>query len=108
MAMAIGVDSHKETLAACAVDEIGRQDAAAEFPNSRPGHTALLDWALQSPGDHVFAIEGSGGFGSWVRWATFADSPPRTTSHPRLVLPRFRLHLGASAGIGSTAAGTEG
>ena len=61
--MVIGVDSHKETLAACAVDDIGRQDAAAEFPNSRPGHAALLDWALQSPGDHVFAIEGSGGFG---------------------------------------------
>ena len=61
--MVIGIDSHKETLAACAVNEIGRQEAAAEFPNSRPGHASLLDWALQVPGDHVFAIEGSGGFG---------------------------------------------
>jgi transposase len=61
--MVIGVDSHKETLAACAVDAIGRQGAAAEFSNSRPGHEALLDWALELPGDHVFAIEGSGGFG---------------------------------------------
>lgn len=61
--MVIGIDSHKETLAACAVDDVGRQEAVAEFPNSRTGHTALLDWALQIPGDHVFAIEGSGGFG---------------------------------------------
>ena len=61
--MVIGVDSHKETLAACAVDDIGRQVLVAEFPNSRPGHAALLDWALQLRGDHVFAIEGSGGFG---------------------------------------------
>ena len=61
--MVIGVDSHKETLAACAVDEIGRQEAAAEFQNSAVGHAALLDWALQLSGEHKFAIEGSGGFG---------------------------------------------
>jgi hypothetical protein len=30
MAMVIGIDSHKETLAACAVDDVGRQEAAAE------------------------------------------------------------------------------
>jgi transposase len=63
MAMVIGVDSHKETLAACAVDDVGRQEAAAEFQNSAVGHAALLNWALQLPGDHEFAIEGSGGFG---------------------------------------------
>jgi len=62
-AMVIGVDSHKETLAACAVDHVGRQEAAAEFQNSAVGHAALLEWALQLPGDHEFAIEGSGGFG---------------------------------------------
>ena len=61
--MVIGVDSHKETLAACAVDDVGRQEAAAEFQNSAVGHAALLNWALQLPGDHDFAIEGSGGFG---------------------------------------------
>ena len=43
--MVIGVDSHKETLAACAVDEIGRQLAAREFPNSRSGH---LDHGISS------------------------------------------------------------
>jgi transposase len=63
MAMVIGVDSHKETLAACAVDDVGRQEGAAEFQNSAVGHAALLNWALQLPGDHEFAIEGSGGFG---------------------------------------------
>ena len=61
--MVIGVDSHKETLAACAVDDVGRQEAAAEFQNSAVGHAALLNWAQQLPGDHEFAIEGSGGFG---------------------------------------------
>ena len=61
--MVFGIDSHKETLAICGVDEIGRQQAAKEFPNSRSGHGALLDWARQLGGDPVFAIEGSGGFG---------------------------------------------
>lgn len=72
-AMVIGIDSHKGTLAACAVDGVGRQEAATEFPNSRPGHAALLDWALQLPGDHVFAIEGFG----WIR--SIPCHPPRTS-----------------------------
>ncbi len=61
--MVFGIDSHKETLAVCGVDEIGRQQAAMEFPNSPSGHAALLEWAIAQGGAHVFAIEVSGGFG---------------------------------------------
>ncbi|HVD03096.1 MAG TPA: IS110 family transposase [Candidatus Dormibacteraeota bacterium] len=87
--MVIGIDSHKETLAACAVDDVGRQEAAAEFPNSRAGHASLMDWALQLPGDHVFAIEGSGGFGRSLAThlahhrQTVVEVPSRLTARER-------------------------
>ncbi len=31
--MVVGIDSHKETLAICAVDELGGELAAATFPS---------------------------------------------------------------------------
>jgi transposase len=34
-----------------------------EFPNSAFGHAALLEWASAQGSAHLFAIEGSGGFG---------------------------------------------
>jgi transposase len=87
--MVFGVDSHKETLAACGVDEIGRRQAAREFPNCRSGHVALLDWACQLGGDHVFAIEGSGGFGRALavylaaHRQTVVEVPPGLTARER-------------------------
>ena len=44
MDVAIGVDSHKSSLAVAALDELGRVVGAREFPNDARGHDALLRW----------------------------------------------------------------
>ena len=46
-----GVDSHKDTLAACLVDQTGRRlAAAASFPNTPAGHHELADLARTASG----------------------------------------------------------
>lgn len=82
--MVFGIDSHKETLAVCGVDEVGRQKAASEFPNSPSGHAALLDWAIDQRGEHAFAIEGSGGFGRALARYLAAHRQPVLEVQPRL------------------------
>src|ERR1700730_10267816 len=60
----IGVDTHKATLAACAVDELGGAVAEASFPNDPAGHRAFVTWARSvAPGGRV-GIEGSSSFGA--------------------------------------------
>ena len=68
MGVAIGVDSHKSSLAAAALDELGRVVGAGEFSNDLPGHQSLLRWA-STPGEgRVIGIEGAGSYGAgWAR-----------------------------------------
>lgn len=40
--MIVGIDSHKDTIAACAVDQLGRETAAGIFANTEDGHGRLL------------------------------------------------------------------
>lgn len=61
--MVVGIDSHKETVAACAVDELGGELGAAIFPNTGAGHDSLLSWARSRGKVSLFGIEGSGGVG---------------------------------------------
>jgi transposase len=59
----VGIDSHKSSLAACAVDRLGRQLAGAQFANDPAGHRALLAWARQlAPQERRFGLESSGYF----------------------------------------------
>jgi transposase len=59
----IGVDTHKATLAACAIDELGGAVAEASFPNDPVGHRAFVTWARSvAPGGRI-GIEGSSSFG---------------------------------------------
>src|SRR5919199_2519624 len=44
LGVAIGVDSHKRTLAAAAVDDVGRPLGAVEVNNDAGGHQQLLEW----------------------------------------------------------------
>jgi len=89
MAMVIGVDSHKVRLAASAVDDLGREQSAADFPNSAQGHADLLAWADQLDRPNAFAIEGSGGFGRGLaiylsrRRERVVEVPARLTARER-------------------------
>lgn len=59
-----GVDTHKDTHTAAAVDTAGRSLGVAQFPTTPAGYTALLEW-LQSLGTLVLVgIEGTGVYGA--------------------------------------------
>ena len=61
---AIGIDTHKATLAACAIDELGRPLAEQTFANDPAGHTALRAWARTvAPGGRI-GLEGSASYGA--------------------------------------------
>lgn len=66
--MAVGVDTHKATLAAAAVDDVGRQVSMREFPNDPAGHRKASDWIEQLGAERVVGIEGSGLFGAAFSW----------------------------------------
>jgi transposase len=64
MGVAIGVDSHKSSLAAAALDELGRVVGAGEFSNDLPGHQSSLRWASTQGEGRVIGIEGAGSYGA--------------------------------------------
>ncbi len=64
MGLAIGIDSHKSTLATAALDELGRVIGTEEFPNDERGHSALVEWVSGQGAERVIGIEGTGTFGA--------------------------------------------
>jgi transposase len=60
----IGIDTHKGTLAVCAIDEVGRELASTTVRNDRDGHRELRRWAVRLGPERRFGIEGSGSFGA--------------------------------------------
>ena len=62
------MDSHKATLAAAVVDEVGRELGAGSFANDKAGHKRALEW-IGSWGDgRVVGIECSGTYGAALAW----------------------------------------
>jgi transposase len=57
--VAIGIDSHKSTLAAAAVDALGRVLGVREFGNEPKGHSSLLKWVSEQGEPRRIGIEGS-------------------------------------------------
>jgi transposase len=84
----IGIDPHKDSLAACAVDPHGRPVTHITFPNDPAGHADLVAWALDHHPDRI-GVEGAGSLG---RQATLAlqhgglavvEVPPQLTAQAR-------------------------
>lgn len=69
MMTAIGIDTHKATLAACAVDNLGRALGEATFANSPAGHVAFIAWARSVAADVTVGVEGSSSFGAPFAWS---------------------------------------
>ena len=61
---AIGVDTHKATLAACAIDALGKPIAEATFTNDPGGHVDFIAWARLTAPTATVGIEGSSSFGA--------------------------------------------
>jgi len=60
----IGIDSHRSTLTAAAIDAIGRVLDVAEFHNDPQGHRRLLTWRQRLDGGVRIGIESSGNYGN--------------------------------------------
>lgn len=66
MDVAIGVDSHKSSLWAEALDGLGRPLSSRRFANTPVGHHEMMAWILSHNGRRVIGIECSGTFGKAV------------------------------------------
>ena len=60
----VGIDTHKATLAACAIDEIGQILAEATFGNDPAGFAVLLAWLGEVGPIGRVGLEGSAGYGA--------------------------------------------
>ncbi|WP_405970473.1 transposase [Streptomyces sp. NBC_00988] len=68
----IGVDTHRDTLAAAAVSPIGAVLETTDAPAHGRGYHCLLDFArLRVPGRRCWALQGTGSFGAGL--AAFLD-----------------------------------
>ena len=68
MSVAVGIDSHKATLVAAAVDEVGRPLASQVFDNDPKGHQRALEWIVGLGEQRVVGIECSGSYGAALAW----------------------------------------
>jgi transposase len=57
--LAIGVDTHKHTHTACALDRLGRPLATLTIAANADGYRELVLWASEL-GEAAFALEGTG------------------------------------------------
>ncbi|MGH2429932.1 MAG: IS110 family transposase [Candidatus Limnocylindria bacterium] len=60
----IGIDTHKLTVAACAVDPLGVPLAEASFDNDPAGHRQFAAWARRVAPEARIGIEGSASYGA--------------------------------------------
>ncbi len=87
---AIGIDTHKATLAACAVDELGLALDERTFRNDPAGHRALAVWATEVAAGGPIGIEGSSTYGAALARFLVApgfavrEVPPQLTRRSRI------------------------
>jgi transposase len=62
--VAVGIDTHKDSLAACVVDEVGNPIAQRTFGNDARAHEALLAWTQSAAAQATVGIEGSSRYGA--------------------------------------------
>jgi transposase len=93
MTVTIGIDPHKSTHTAVAVDRDERQLARLTLPANRDQTNRLLAWAEPLDADRVWAIESAAGLGRLlaqqliVAGERVVDVPPTLTARVRLLGP---------------------
>ena len=86
----VGIDTHKATLAACAIDDVGLVLAEATFPNDPAGFTALHAWLHEVGEISRIGLEGSAGYGAGAARYLLAagmaalEVPPQLSHRERL------------------------
>jgi transposase len=80
----VGIDTHKATLAACAIDEIGQVLAERTFPNELAGFEGLLGWLGELGDISRVGLEGSAGYGAAAARFLLAAGQPAIEVPPQL------------------------
>ena len=105
--MVVGIDSHKDTLAGCCIDEVGRATDYRSFGNTAAGHTETLEWVTEVGAGRV-AVEGSGGYGRPLALMLVSagvevvDVPPQMTARARRSQQRRWLPSSVAGAISSS------
>lgn len=87
---AIGIDSHKATLAACAIDELGAPVDERTFANDPAGHRDLAAWVCRMAPAGVVGVEGSASYGAAAARFLLSDGltvrevPPQLSRRERI------------------------
>ena len=68
--MVIGIDSHKDVLMGCLIDEKTRPVEYRSVQNTPRGHSEVVSWVRSCGGGRV-AVEGSGNYGRPLAGAGF-------------------------------------
>jgi transposase len=104
MEVAIGIDTHKASLAAAAVDALGRVLGIREFANDPTGHRSLLRWVAEQGQPRTVGIEGSLSYGSAAARALLAQGEDVREVAPSLThLERRRRSKGKSDPVDAVA-----
>jgi transposase len=114
LAVTVGVDTHRDTHVAAAVDQAGRIVGSALFPVSTRGYVALVTWAERLCPVAKVGIEGTGTYGAGL--ARFVrdyglevvevDRPDRKTRRRRGKSDPIDAEVAARATLAGTAATT--
>ena len=80
----VGIDTHKATLAACAIDEVGQVLGEQTFPNEPAGFEALLNWLGELGELRRIGLEGSAGYGAAAARFLLAAGLPAVEVPPQL------------------------
>ncbi len=104
MEVAIGIDSHKGSLAAASVDALGRVLGVREFTNDPTGHRSLVRWVKEQAQPRTVGIEGSLSYGSAAARALLAHGEDVREVAPSLThLERRRRVKGKSDPVDAVA-----
>ena len=86
--MVIGIDSHKDVLMGCLIDNKTRPVEYRSVQNTPRGHSEVVSW-VRSCGAGRVAVEGSGNYGRPLAQAlagagfNVVEVPPQMTAHAR-------------------------
>jgi len=101
----VGIDTHKATLAACAIDEIGQVLAERTFANEPAGFEALLIWLGELGDISRIGLEGSAGYGAAAARFLLAAGLPAVEVPPQLShRERLRTRRAGKSGPGDALA----
>jgi transposase len=89
MLVTIGVDPHKASQTAAALDEHGQLLDQQRFPTTRAGYTSLREWAQRWP-ERCWAVEGAYGVGRALAQQLVADEE-RVVDVPAKLAARVRV-----------------